>query len=247
MALSHAAVRLDISVQGQGTPKGTCFVKFHLSAARSPAGMQGLALCVIPVACRHSVQPLQHSNQTQMHCALLRGSLGRITTDESLQVYLKYGLPKLRPFPGAIKAWVQPASAASDFQYLILAALFINAPRPMFLVRTLSHAAAWHMGRLFPHLPCPHCLWNAACWGLRDACGMQTWMVQHAWRTNAVVWQGLIQDSRTDCAGQHAMRCSILNTASNKSLRSELNSMANVLDQEQKLTEPSSSSSVLQW
>ena len=89
------------------------------------------------------------------HC---QAAWGRITTDESLQVYLKYGLPKLRPFPGAIKAWVQPASAASDFQYLILAALFINAPRPMFSVRALSHAAAWHMGRLFPHLPCPHCL-----------------------------------------------------------------------------------------
>lgn len=42
-------------------------------------------------------------------------------------------------------------------------------------------------------------------------------------------------------------RCSILNTASNKSLRSQLNSMASVLDQEQKLTDPSSSSSVLQW
>ena len=51
------------------------------------------------------------------------------------QVYLKFGLPKIRPFPAAIKTWMQNAGLTTDFQYTVLAALFINAPRPTVLVR----------------------------------------------------------------------------------------------------------------
>ena len=61
----------------------------------------------------------------------------------SSQVYLKYGLPKFKPFPGAIKAWLQPAAAGSDFQYLVLSSLFLNAPRPMLLVRHGCRLASW--------------------------------------------------------------------------------------------------------
>ena len=50
------------------------------------------------------------------------------------QVVIKQGAPKLRPFPGALKQWVLPASASTDFQYLLLCMLFLQA-RPMALVR----------------------------------------------------------------------------------------------------------------
>ena len=46
---------------------------------------------------------------------------------------IKQGVPKLRPFPAALKQWVLPASASTDFQYLLLSVLFLQA-RPMALV-----------------------------------------------------------------------------------------------------------------
>lgn len=52
----------------------------------------------------------------------------------ALQVIIKQGVPRLRPFPGALKQWVLPASASTDFQYLLLCMLFLQA-RPMALVR----------------------------------------------------------------------------------------------------------------
>ena len=50
----------------------------------------------------------------------------------ALQVIIKHGLPRFRPFPAALKQWVMPASASTDFQYLLLSVLFLQA-RPMAL------------------------------------------------------------------------------------------------------------------
>ena len=56
-------------------------------------------------------------------------------------MYLKFGLPTVRPFSAAlasIKDWMQRAGTATDFHYLILSALFATAPRPIALVRALT-------------------------------------------------------------------------------------------------------------
>jgi hypothetical protein len=50
------------------------------------------------------------------------------------QVYLKRGLPRLQPFPHALKDWAMPAAATTDFQYLLLSLLFLQT-RPIVLVR----------------------------------------------------------------------------------------------------------------
>ena len=52
------------------------------------------------------------------------------------QVVIKHGLPRFRPFPAALKQWVMPASASTDFQYLLLSVLFLQA-RPMALASLL--------------------------------------------------------------------------------------------------------------
>lgn len=57
------------------------------------------------------------------------------------QVIIKHGVPQLRPFPGALKQWVLPASSSTDFQYLMLCMLFLQS-RPLALVRPASHSAA---------------------------------------------------------------------------------------------------------
>ncbi|BDA49740.1 hypothetical protein COCOBI_14-3600 [Coccomyxa sp. Obi] len=49
------------------------------------------------------------------------------------KLFLKYGKPALRPFPAALKAWFGPAAMSTDFQYLLLSILFLQA-RPMTLV-----------------------------------------------------------------------------------------------------------------
>ena len=51
------------------------------------------------------------------------------------QVYLKRGLPRLRPFSlAALREWGAPLSATSDFQYLLYSLLLLQC-RPLALVR----------------------------------------------------------------------------------------------------------------
>ncbi|KAK9821054.1 hypothetical protein WJX74_006530 [Apatococcus lobatus] len=49
------------------------------------------------------------------------------------KVYLKAGLPRLRPFPAAIKGYLQQVAATTDFQYALMNVLFLPQ-RPMMLV-----------------------------------------------------------------------------------------------------------------
>ncbi|KAK9857999.1 hypothetical protein WJX84_008277 [Apatococcus fuscideae] len=49
------------------------------------------------------------------------------------KVYLKSGLPRLRPFPAAIKGYMQQVAATTDFQYALMNMLFLPQ-RPMMLV-----------------------------------------------------------------------------------------------------------------
>ncbi|CAL5220522.1 g2554 [Coccomyxa viridis] len=64
------------------------------------------------------------------------------------KVIIKHGVPQLRPFPGALKQWVLPASSSTDFQYLMLCMLFLQS-RPLALVvvpiwtLALYHAVAY--------------------------------------------------------------------------------------------------------
>lgn len=51
-----------------------------------------------------------------------------------MQVYLRYGAPRIWPFSWqAVKAWAVPATASTDFQYAIIAMVFIPA-KPIVLV-----------------------------------------------------------------------------------------------------------------
>ena len=53
------------------------------------------------------------------------------------QVYLKYGAPRLRPFPAALKQWAAPVTATHDFQYAMLSMLFLSS-KPVALVQPVS-------------------------------------------------------------------------------------------------------------
>ena len=60
----------------------------------------------------------------------VRGSLLRA------QVYLKRGLPRLRPFSlAALRDWGAPLAGTSDFQYLLYS-LLLQQSKPLALVRT---------------------------------------------------------------------------------------------------------------
>ena len=50
-----------------------------------------------------------------------------------LQVYLKHGVPRVRPFPAALKQWAQPVTSSHDFQYAMLSLLFLGS-KPIALV-----------------------------------------------------------------------------------------------------------------
>ena len=50
---------------------------------------------------------------------------------------IKHGVPRFRPFPAALKQWALPATASTDFQYLLLSVLFLQA-RPMALASPMA-------------------------------------------------------------------------------------------------------------
>ena len=71
-----------------------------------------------------------------------RQAIASFDTGLALQVYLKAGLPRLRPFPAAVKGWLQQVAATTDFQYALMNMLFLPQ-RPLVLVRALSpHSSA---------------------------------------------------------------------------------------------------------
>lgn len=45
------------------------------------------------------------------------------------QLYLRFGLPALRPFPAALQPWIQAAAQSNEFHALLLAPLLLQAPQ----------------------------------------------------------------------------------------------------------------------
>ena len=76
-------------------------------------------------------------------------------------MYLRLGLPPLRPFPAAVAPWLQQAAASSEFFQVMLATLMLQAPQlwmgvvPLALQASFPAAAA--LGALFGSHP----LWQS--------------------------------------------------------------------------------------
>lgn len=45
------------------------------------------------------------------------------------QLYLRFGLPSLRPFPAALQPWIQGAAQSNEFHAVLLAPLLLQAPQ----------------------------------------------------------------------------------------------------------------------
>lgn len=98
--------------------------KIHLFAEVIPS----LSICPHPVAVLEQLKQLlllspKHAETVGWHC---------------FQVYLRRGVPRLRPFPAALKQWAQPVTTSHDFQYAMLSLLFLGA-RPIALVCWQAH------------------------------------------------------------------------------------------------------------
>jgi hypothetical protein len=76
-------------------------------------------------------------------------------------MYLRLGLPPLRPFPAAVAPWLQQAATSSEFFQVMLATLMLQAPQlwmgVMPLALQASFPAAAALGALFGSHP----LWQS--------------------------------------------------------------------------------------
>ena len=90
------------------------------------------------------------------------GEPGCMSVHATMQVYVKQGLPRLRPFSlAALREWAAPMTATTDFQYLLYSLLFLQS-KPLALVcghcpvDTPSCMPACRQGTLlrWPSAPC---------------------------------------------------------------------------------------------
>lgn len=64
-------------------------------------------------------------------------------TPTALQLYLRFGLPTLRPFPAAIQPWIQQAAQSTEFFHVMLAPLMLQSPQLWMGVVPLAVLAAF--------------------------------------------------------------------------------------------------------
>ncbi|KAK9809760.1 hypothetical protein WJX73_003583 [Symbiochloris irregularis] len=88
------------------------------------------------------------------------------------RVYLKHGLPKLRPFPAALKQWAQPVTTSHDFQYTMLSLLFIGSKPIALVLMPPTVLALYHVSAYLSQVDSIRTSWPWRKYGAR----MHAWM-----------------------------------------------------------------------